>query len=57
MIIIINHLPSVLNANPSNIYELKLITKIGLEIIYLDGSKNLRLAYRGISVHDYPDIN
>jgi hypothetical protein len=44
MIIRINHIPSVLNANPSNIDELKLITKIGLEIIYLDRSKNLRLA-------------
>ena len=44
----------------NNIYELKLVklvTTIESEIIYPDGSKNIRLAYRGISVRDYPDIN
>jgi hypothetical protein len=38
-------------------HELKIVTINGSEIIYLDGGKNIRLAYRGISIRDYPDIN
>ena len=36
--------------------SLKIIITNVSEIIYPDGSKNIRLAYRGISVHYYPDI-
>jgi|GEM_PF-6430820 len=52
-----NHLRSYSGWMTNIIYELKLVTTTGSEIIHPDGSKNSRLAYRGISVRDYPDIN
>jgi hypothetical protein len=52
-----NHLRSYSGWMINNIFELKLVTTTGSEIIYPDGSKNIRLAYVGILVRDYPDIN